>query len=556
MTIATTRPLVEIRNLCVDAQSGNRAPLRIVDDVSLTIARGEVVALIGESGSGKTTIGLSTLGHFRRGCYPVGGSIRVDDASVLDLHAAQLKTLRGGKVAYVAQSAAASFNPARKLMAQVIEPALIHGLMSRDAAMARARQLFGELALPDPEHIGDRYPHEVSGGQLQRMSAAMALVSGPDLVIFDEPTTALDVTTQIDVLKSFKHLIRSQGIAALYITHDLALVAQIAHRIVVLKGGRIQETGEAAQIVGAPAQPYTQSLIDALRPRPLAGDTAAPVASVPVLAANHLTVTYSGSRLLKGRSLTVLDDVSISLAPGSVVGVIGESGSGKSTLLRVIAGLIPSQGGQVLLDGKPLGPSVRRRSKDELRRVQSVFQMADTALNPAQTVGAILARPLAFYHGVGGDAARRRTRDLLDMVRLPAEFASRRPGELSGGQKQRVNLARALAAGPDVLLCDEVTSALDSVVGKAIVDLLSELRRELKLAMLFVSHDISTVMAFADQITVLKSGVAVQQSTAAGLLAPPQHPYTERLLNSVPEMRVGWLDEMIAAMPAPAMNSA
>jgi peptide/nickel transport system ATP-binding protein len=285
----------------------------------------------------------------------------VDQAEVLNLDAEQLKGLRGGKVAYVAQSAAASFNPARKLLAQVIEPALIHGLMHKDAAIARARQLFAELALPDPENIGDRYPHEVSGGQLQRMSAAMALVAGPDLVIFDEPTTALDVTTQIDVLKSFKNLIRAEGIAALYITHDLALVAQIAHRIVVMKGGKIQETGEAAQIVGQPAQPYTRSLIDALRPRPqLDQAEGSPLSKAAgtqaVLEAANLTVTYAGSRLLKGRSLTVLDKVSISLAPGSVVGVIGESGSGKSTLLRVIAGLIPSQGGQVLLDGIPLGP--------------------------------------------------------------------------------------------------------------------------------------------------------------------------------------------------------
>lgn len=530
-------PHLEVSGLTVTVPvpGGTRA---IVSDVSFAVPRGEVLALIGESGSGKTTIALSLMGHTRFGARIAGGTIRLGDTRIDQLGEKALTTLRGRRVSYVAQSAAAAFNPSRPIMAQVIEPLLIHGLAARAEAERRAVDLFRALALPAPETIGKRYPHQVSGGQLQRLMAAMALITDPELVILDEPTTALDVTTQVDVLKAFKAALAGVGATAIYVSHDLAVVAQMADRIAVLNGGRVVEEGAAAQILGAPAADYTRTLLAAARP----AERQAPVpAEGPLIEVRNVTAGYG--RIRHGApAVPVLSDISFSLARGATLGVIGESGSGKSTLAQVIAGLLPRASGTVELAGQVLAPGLSGRSGEDLRRVQLVFQNADTALNPAHRVGDILARPLALFHGLKGDAATARVAELLDLIRLPREIAQRRSTELSGGQKQRVNLARALAAKPDVLLCDEVTSALDTVVGAAILGLIDELRRDLGIATIFISHDISTVRAFCDQVLVLYGGTAVEQAGRAAFAEGPHHPYTDLLLRSVPEMRAGWLE--------------
>ncbi|KTT33185.1 ABC transporter ATP-binding protein [Pseudomonas rhizoryzae] len=544
--------LVEVKDLRVVTQAEDGSETLIVKEVGFSLAKGEVLALIGESGSGKTTIALSLLGYARAGCRLAGGSIRVGDTQVLELDAAGLRQLRGRTVAYIAQSAAAAFNPSRRLLEQIIESALIHGVLTRREAETRALELFRELALPDPEHIGERYPHQVSGGQLQRLMAAMALITDPTLVILDEPTTALDVTTQIEVLRVFKQVVRERGVTAIYVSHDLAVVAQMADRILVLNGGEVFENRRTERLLASARHPYTRSLLAAAQPEPLTErglptvEPRAPVLEVKDLVAGYGPLGADGLPRYR-----VLEGINLSIASGQALGVIGESGSGKSTLARVIAGLLPPARGSVHLGGEPLPPGLDGRTREQFRRVQLVYQNADTALNPAHSVERILMRPLQTYHAFDKATRQRKVRELLDRVQLPASLANRLPSELSGGQKQRVNLARALAAEPELILCDEVTSALDTVVGAAILDLLVELRRELGLAYLFISHDISTVRSLCDEVLVLYAGQPVELGTPATLQHPPLHPYTELLTASVPALRQGWLEEQPVRTVAP-----
>ncbi|NDZ12452.1 ABC transporter [Variovorax sp. WS11] len=515
----------------------------LVDALSFSVQPGEVLALIGESGSGKTTTALALMGYARHGCRISAGRVQIGDTDVLSLDAAQQRALRGRTVSYIAQSAAASFNPSRTIMDQVVEPTVIHRLCKRSEAEAKAVQLFRELALPDPETIGDRYPHQVSGGQLQRLMAAMALIGDPDLVILDEPTTALDVTTQIEVLRAFRRVVRERRATAVYVSHDLAVVAQMADHILVLRDGKMREVNSTGQILTAPVNDYTKSLLAAARPAPracgpVAGDTSL-LLDVRELSAGYGPVDKQGRP-----AKLILEDINLQLHRGQAIGVIGESGSGKTTLARAVAGLLSPCHGSILFDQRELKPTLAQRDKEELRRVQIVFQMADTALNPSQTVERILARPLQFYKGLRGEPLRQRIRELLDLVKLPQTVAGRLPGGLSGGQKQRVNLARALAAEPDLILCDEVTSALDTVVGAAVLDLMAELRRELGVSYLFISHDLHTVRAVCDEIVVMQHGRKLAQVARADYERGPHHPYYELLARSVPELRQGWLDEM------------
>ncbi|MBY4771361.1 ABC transporter ATP-binding protein [Burkholderia ambifaria] len=540
-------PLVQVRGLRVVGGRPGGVETTIVHDVDFDVGRGEVLALIGESGSGKTTIALSLMGHARAGCRIAGGSVKLGGTDVCTLSAQALTALRGRKVAYIAQSAAAAFNPSRTILDQVIESALIHKTMTKRDAQAKAVELFRALALPEPETIGKRYPHQVSGGQLQRLMAAMALITDPELVILDEPTTALDVTTQIDVLQAFKSVIRRYGMSAVYVSHDLAVVAQMADRIVVLSDGVIREAGDTEQILHAPTHPYTQSLIAAVTPNDAERDAQAqaqePAEPAPLLDVRGAIAGYGGRTAKGWPAKVILHEVDLRIGRGQTVGVIGESGSGKTTLAKVIAGLVPATGGAILLDGEPLARDIVKRTKEQHRRVQIVFQNADTALNPVHTVERTLARPLAFYHGIKGARARQRVAELLELVRLPPAVASRRTGELSGGQKQRVNLARALAAEPDLILCDEVTSALDTVVGAAIIELLRDLQAKLGVSYVFITHDIAKVRAISDDIVVLYAGRRVETGSRDALCAPPYHPYSHLLVSSAPELRAGWLDD-------------
>ncbi|GJD53064.1 Glutathione import ATP-binding protein GsiA [Methylobacterium crusticola] len=548
--------LVEIRGLRVEARTDSGRRVEIIRGVDLDVAPGEILALIGESGSGKTTIALTLMGYARPGCRIVGGSVHVDGHDMAALPEAARAALRGTTVAYIPQSAAAAFNPARTVMDQVTEVARIHDLMPPEEARARAVALFRALALPEPETIGARYPHQVSGGQLQRLSAAMALIGRPKLVIFDEPTTALDVTTQIEVLRAFKSVMKDSGAAGVYVSHDLAVVAQVADRITVLKGGAVQEVGATAQILSAPAHPYTRALLDAFEPA--GGPRAAPAPSGrPLLAVTDLVAGY-GPIGRDGRpAVTALKAVSLTVERGDNLGIIGESGCGKSTLARVIAGIIAPVSGSIAFDGAPLAPGLRARSRDALRRLQIVFQLADTALNPAQSVGDILGRPLTFYHGRRGREREAGVDALLDMVRLPRALRHRLPEELSGGQKQRVNLARALAAEPELVICDEITSALDTVVAAAIIALLGDLQRELGLSYIFISHDLSMVRSICDRIAVMYAGEKIEELAPAAFGQAGTHAYSRLLHASMPKLDPGWLDGLAQqaeppAWPAPA----
>ncbi|ASP74729.1 dipeptide ABC transporter ATP-binding protein [Sinorhizobium meliloti] len=533
--------LVEIRDLKVEATTDTGRRVEIIKGVSLDVAEGEIVALIGESGSGKTTIALTLMGYARPGCRISGGSVSVAGNDLVTLTEKQRSKVRGTEVTYVPQSAAAAFNPAATIMDQVIEVTRIHGLMAAAEARARAVELFRALSLPEPETIGSRYPHQVSGGQLQRLSAAMALIGDPKLVIFDEPTTALDVTTQIEVLRAFKSVMKKGGIAGVYVSHDLAVVAQIADHIVVLKGGEVQEVGTTEEILSNAKHPYTRELLSAFEPKPREAADAAERAPAPLLKIENLVAGYGASKTDGLPLVRAVEDVSLKVEKGRNLGIIGESGCGKSTLARAIAGILPAAVGKIVFDGKELGRSARERTRDQLREMQIVFQYADTALNPAKSVEDILDRPLVFYHGMNAKARSLRIDELLDMVRLPRNLRHRRPGELSGGQKQRVNFARALAADPKLILCDEITSALDTVVAAAVIELLKELQRELGLSYIFISHDLSVVEAICDEIVVMYGGKKVEDITPAKINAP-HHPYSQLLFSSVPKLDPAWLD--------------
>jgi peptide/nickel transport system ATP-binding protein len=507
----------------------------LVHEASLTLAPGRVLGLIGESGAGKSTIGLAALGYGRGGVRLTAGRVVLGGTEIRAAGPDVLRDLRGRRVTYVAQSAAAAFNPAKRLMEQVIEATLRHGLATRAEAEARAVALFRSLGLPDPENFGRRFPHQVSGGQLQRAMTAMALCPRPDLVVFDEPTTALDVTTQIDVLAAIKRAIRETGVAALYITHDLAVVAQVADEILVLRHGRMVETGPTGTIITDPHEDYTRALVSV---RAIAHPEAPP--AVPVLTVEGVTARYPGV------PIDVLSDVTVALAPGQTLAVVGESGSGKSTLARVITGLLPPVAGAIRFAGRTLPPRLADRTREDLREIQMIYQMADVAMNPRQTVRTIIGRPLEFYFGMTGAARDARVQELLDAIELGQGYADRYPAELSGGQKQRVSIARALAARPRVIICDEVTSALDPLVADGILKLLLDLQAREGVAYLFITHDIATVRAIADAIAVMHRGRVVRQGRKGQVLAPPFDDYTDLLLSSVPEMRTGWLEEVIA----------
>ncbi|MFN3971398.1 MAG: ABC transporter ATP-binding protein [Gemmobacter sp.] len=531
--------LLTITGLRIEATSypPGEAPrdVTLVEGVSLSLPKGQVLGLIGESGAGKSTIGLTSMAYGRGGVRITAGEILLNGRDILKVGPTGLRAIRGREVTYVAQSAAAAFNPARRLMEQVIETCLIHNIMPRDAAQARAVELFRKLGLPDPETIGNRYPHQVSGGQLQRVMTAMALCPGPDLVVFDEPTTALDVTTQIDVLAAIKEAIQGTGVAALYITHDLAVVAQMADRIMVLRGGKMVEEGTTAQIIHSPREDYTKALVSV---RSI--DHSEKPAADPVLSIHNVTARYRGTHF------DVLKNVTMDLPPGQTLAVVGESGSGKSTLARVITGLLPPSQGTITFAGRTLSPALAQRTRDDLRELQMIYQMADTAMNPRQTVGTIIGRPITFYFGLTGEARRQRVQELLDEIEMGAGYLDRYPAELSGGQKQRVCIARALAAKPKLIICDEVTSALDPLVADGILKLLLDLQARENVAYLFITHDLATVRAIADRIAVMWKGEVRRYGGKTAVLTPPFDDYTDLLLSSVPEMRQGWLEEVIA----------
>ncbi|WP_176248589.1 ABC transporter ATP-binding protein [Sulfitobacter sp. HGT1] len=534
-----TEPLLKVRGLKIGATAyppGEKpVAIKIVHGVDFDLEAGKVLGLIGESGAGKSTIGLAAMAYGRGGVEITGGEVWVNGRNILKENLRNLRRLRGAEVTYVSQSAAASFNPAKKIMEQVTEAAIFQNKFTKSEAEARAIELFAKLGLPDPETIGNRYPHQVSGGQLQRCMTALALCPEPDLVVFDEPTTALDVTTQIDVLAAIKEAIVATGVAALYITHDLAVVAQVSDHIMVLQQGDMVEYGTVDQIINHPQEDYTKALVSV---RSIDHQEKTPT-DTPVLRVENVTARYQGT------NFDVLKNINVDIHPGQTLAVVGESGSGKSTLARVITGLLPPSDGQITFDGRVLNPELATRPIEDLREMQMIYQMADTAMNPRQTVGTIIGRPLEFYFGLKGKAKQKRIQELLDEIELGDGFQDRYPAELSGGQKQRVCIARALAAKPKLIICDEVTSALDPLVADGILKLLLNLQKIEDVAYLFITHDLATVRAIADSIAVMYQGKVVRYGPKSQVLAPPFDDYTDLLLSSVPEMKIGWLEETI-----------
>ncbi|AGT11171.1 ABC transporter ATP-binding protein [Paracoccus aminophilus] len=530
--------LLEIRGLKVEAPNG----AVLLHGIDLDLAPGEVLGLIGESGAGKSTIGLAAMGYGRGGCRITGGEIRLVGTELRSAGRAKREEMRGTRIAYVAQSAAAAFNPAMRLEAQILEVPLVHGLMSPAEARAWMIELFTALRLPDPETFGKRYPHQVSGGQLQRAMIAMAMAGKPDILVLDEPTTALDVTTQIEVLALLREVIRRYGTAALYITHDLAVIAQVADRLMVLRHGREVELGTTEQVLEAPRADYTRQLVAERQGNLQRSAAGRATSGDEILRVSRVDAAYG--------QVKVLHDVSLTLERGETLAVVGESGSGKSTLARLIAGLLPPSSGEVLFNGAPLPSGFRARDREGLRRIQLVYQLPDVALNPRQTVGEAIGRPLALLRGLKGRAARDEVARLLEMIGLPADFADRLPSALSGGQKQRVCIARALAAEPELLICDEVTSALDPLVAEEILKLLRQLQQDHGLTYLFITHDLSVVQRLADRVMVMERGRVVETAPTAQLFAAPAEDYTRRLLAAVPELRRDWLSEVMAARSA------
>ena len=531
-----TEQLLKIRGLKIEGKS-DEVWSPIVNGIDLDLKKGEVLGLIGESGAGKSTVGLAAMGFTRDGCRISGGTVDFDGVDLVAASAAVKRNMLGKRIAYVAQSAAASFNPAHRLIDQHTEAPTQHKIRAKAESELDGMELYRRLRLPDPDNIGFRYPHQVSGGQLQRAMTAMAMSCRPDLIVFDEPTTALDVTTQIEVLAAIRDIVEQFDTAAIYITHDLAVVAQMADRIKVLLRGDEVEEAETRAMLAAPREDYTKSLW-AVRSFQRPAKPVISAGSTPIVSLKNVSAAYGKS--------PVLFDVAFDIHAGRTVAVVGESGSGKSTTARCITGLLPPSEGYIEFNGEALPLDYRKRSKDQLRQIQMIYQMADTALNPRSSIGDIIGRPVQFYSGLTGSAKRKRVEELLVQIELePGQYIDRLPSELSGGQKQRIGIARALAAEPQFVICDEVTSALDQLVAEGILKLLAQLQDDLCLSYMFITHDLATVRAISDEVVVMKDGKVVEQGPKAEMFQPPHHPYTDLLLSSVPEMDPDWLTNLL-----------
>ncbi|WP_373502677.1 dipeptide ABC transporter ATP-binding protein [Aestuariivirga sp.] len=600
--------LVDVEDLSLSFRTGERWT-QVLHGVSFHIDRGEVLGLVGESGCGKSTVGLTLLGYRHNNARIGTGRVKFKGDDLLRLSRPDLDKLRGNRIGFVPQNPTTALNPSMRVGDQIAETLFLHQSMTGDAAAARARDLFELVGLPRAADLITRFPHQLSGGQQQRVCIALALACDPDLVVLDEPTTGLDVTTQQQIGSLLNSLRLRLDMAMLYVTHDLGLLAQIADRIGVMYAGHLVEVAKTHQLFGAPRHPYTQGLIDSVPridkpkgdgPSPLRGflrrnelppgcafaprcdlatprcraepqalletgrnhlaacwrwpDAAAPrlrqsnssvsirrMDTAPLLQVQGVSIAYGQrhgiwGRLFPGRLTDAVRRVDITVARGETFALVGESGSGKSTMARAVSGLLAPREGRILFNGEPLAPLVRHRTPDQRRRIQFVFQNPEASLTPRARIGTILARPLELL-GEAGDIRARVAAALAD-VRLDGAYARRFPDELSGGERQRVAIARALIADPQLLICDEVLSALDVSVQANILELLGKLRADRDVAMLFISHDLAVVRSFADRVGVLFGGELMSVGPVERIYAPPHHPYTLSLLEAVPRIDV------------------
>jgi peptide/nickel transport system ATP-binding protein len=593
-TETTQEPSVEVIDLRIAL---SHSGVDVVDQIDFRIRPGEVLGLVGESGSGKTTVGMALLGHVRSGGEMAGGVIRIDGRDVSELGERELRRLRGGVVSYIPQDPGTSLNPALRISTQLEEILEAHATDGgADQRKARVREALEEVALPSDDEFLSHYPHQLSGGQQQRVAIAMAFANRPHVIVCDEPTTGLDVTTQARVLETVRDLCRSHRVAALYVSHDLAVIAELADRVAVMYAGRVIESGTRDQLFADPRHPYTRRLLRAVpdiagkrtvigipghaalpgsRPRgcyfhprcqfagedsrtqfpPVtdlgdghqvrcfhvteavraappegAGQAAHEVGEEVVLAVRDLNAHYGESQ--------ILFDVGIDVHHNECVALVGESGSGKTTTARCVAGLHKRWTGEISLRGEPLAPSARQRTNEERREIQYVFQNPYASLNPRSTVGQTIARRLKLFGRAGDGDIGARVGECLERVALSASAASRFPDQLSGGERQRVAIARALAAEPALLVCDEITSALDVSVQAAIIELLGELRTEMGLSLLFITHDLALIRTIADRVTVITAGRVVESGPCEQIFTSPGADYTRELLANTPSIEV------------------
>ena len=506
----------------------------VVDGVSLSLRAGEALGIVGESGSGKSTLARAMLGFLRSGARFVGGSVRLEGVELVGADAATLASLRGRRVAMVPQNPLSSLTYHLPVGAQVIEVLRTRAGLGRTAARMRMLELFERTGLPDPVVIARRYPHQLSGGQRQRVVIASALACRPALLVMDEPTTALDKTTEAQVLELVASLRRDGDTALVLVTHDLNVVARVCERVLVMKSGRIVEQGDTDRVFSSPQTLYGRELLGAVLRIDSAHAPPLPVTGDSLLQLERLVFSWQGRSWLWRRraGARVLDDISLSVRRGEVLGVIGESGSGKTTLGMAVAGLLQPQEGRILLDGEALARRVERRTHEQRRRVQMVFQDPLSSLNPRHTVGRTLMRPLRLFQGLDGTVARQRAVALLAALGLDAELLARYPRQLSGGQQQRVAVARAFAAAPQLLICDEITSALDATVQAQLLAQLIAMQRRDGVAVLLITHDLSVIWKMAPRVVVIQRGRIVETGVTDDVLLRPAHPYTASLVDA------------------------
>jgi peptide/nickel transport system ATP-binding protein len=527
--------ILSVRDLSVALPKGADRPYA-VEGASIEVHKREIVCVVGESGSGKSVLSSAVMGAVPAGLRIAKGSIRLQGEEITTASPSRLRALRGSKVAYIFQEPMAALNPAIPVGRQLEEVFELHAPeLSRAERRNRMLELFASTHLPDPEAIAQRYPHQISGGQCQRVVIAMALAMHPALLIADEPTTALDVTTQARILQLVRELKEVHGHGILFITHDFGVVTEVADRIAVMQQGKIVETGDARQVLNAPRHPYTQKLVGSV-PSLVPARRDAPLGvEVPLLRVERLAKRFGEVKALK--------DVSLDLPPGKTLAIVGESGSGKSTLAKAAIRLIASDGGRVLvrdLDFSALQGSALRRAR---RRIQMIFQDPFGSLNPRHRIGDVISRA-GRLGGLNAGEAKARALELLELVGLPREAYPRRPGAFSGGQRQRVGIARALAMGPEVVIADESVSALDVSVQKQVLELMDDLQRRLGLTILFITHDLRVAAQISDYIAVMRRGEVVEFGHAAEVLAHPIHPYTQELLAAAPGR--GWTPPPLA----------